>query len=365
MKYEQEIFIGNKKIHINSPVYFIADIAANHDNDIKKAKNLICLAAEAGADAVKFQHFKAETIVSDFGFKELGSRLSHQSKWKKSVYDIYKEASLNIAWTKVLKETCEKAGIGFLTSPYSISLVNEVDQFISAYKIGSGDITFLKIIDYISKKNKPVILSTGASTMTDVKRAVDTILRNNKNIVLLQCNTNYTASNENFKYINLKVLSTFKLIYPGMILGLSDHTHGFATVLGAIALGAKVIEKHFTDDNNLSGPDHLFSMNPITWKEMVKNSRRLEMAMGDGNKDIEGNEKETLVLQRRCLRAARSLTSQTVLTSNDVTALRPAPKFSYEPFRLSELIGKKILVSKVKGEAIFEKDIVRDDNDQR
>ena len=158
----------------DAPTYFIADIAANHDGDLEKAKELIYLCAEAGSNAAKFQHFTAETIVSDYGFKSLGNQQSHQSKWKKNVFDVYQDASLNQDWTPILKETCDKAGITFLTSPYSYELVDKVDSYLSAYKIGSGDITWLGIVDYIASKNKPVLLATGASNMYEVDMAMST-----------------------------------------------------------------------------------------------------------------------------------------------------------------------------------------------
>lgn len=355
--YNQEIQINNSKISLNDPTYFIADIAANHDDDIERAKDLIWSAAEAGADAAKFQHFTANTIVSDYGFKALGGKSSHQSTWKKSVYETYEDASINLNWTDILVETCEKANIDFFTSPYSIALVDEVDPVVPAYKIGSGDITFEEIVDYISQKNKPVLLASGASTMHDVECAVNTILNHNKDIVLMQCNTNYTGSLENFHHINLNVINSFKEKYPGMILGLSDHTPGDTTVLGAIALGARVIEKHYTDDNNREGPDHGFSMNPITWKDMVDRSREMEAAMGNGIKVIEENEKESVVLQRRSLRLKSDLPEGHIISENDIEALRPAPEGSFTPYQKNEIIGKKLNKAKNNGDAVFMSDI--------
>ena len=157
--------IGENKIGFDAPLYFIADVAANHDGDLERAKDLIYLSAEAGADAAKFQHFTANTIVSDLGFKSLGGQQSHQSKWKKSVFDVYQDASINQDWTPILKETCDKAGITFFTSPYSFDLVDAVDSFVPAYKIGSGDITWLENIEYIASKKKPIILATGGSNL--------------------------------------------------------------------------------------------------------------------------------------------------------------------------------------------------------
>ena len=250
--------VQGKKIGTNHPTYFIADIAANHDKDIERAKDLIYLAAEAGADADKFQNFKAETIVSDHGFKSLSSQQSHQAKWKGSVFDVYKSASVNLDWTETLKETCEKAGIPFFTTPYALDLVDYIDSYVPAYKIGSGDITWLEMIQHIASKQKPYFLATGAATADEVHRAVCAALAINSQLAIMQCNTNYTGSLENFKYIQLNVLKTYRAMYPDMVLGLSDHTPGHATVLGAVALGARMIEKHFTDDINREGPDHAF-----------------------------------------------------------------------------------------------------------
>ena len=171
-----QLKIDNRIINNSSQTYFIADIAANHDGDLERAKDLIYLSAEAGADAAKFQHFKAETIVSDKGFKLLGKQLSHQSSWKKSVYEVYEDASLNMDWTPIFKKTCDKAGISFFTSPYDLDIVDQVDKYLQAYKIGSGDITWIEIIEHIAKKNKPVIIASGASSLVDVERAVEKVL---------------------------------------------------------------------------------------------------------------------------------------------------------------------------------------------
>ena len=167
-----EMHIDGKAIGEDHPTYFIADIAANHDGDLERAKELIYLAKQAGADAAKFQHFRASTIVSDAGFRALGGQQSHQSSWQKSVFEVYREASVSTDWTEALKETCDKAGITFFTSPYDFSLADHIDPYVPAYKIGSGDITWLEMIRHIASKGKPYILATGASTMDDVLRAV-------------------------------------------------------------------------------------------------------------------------------------------------------------------------------------------------
>jgi len=339
---EPVLEIQGKKIGPHSPSYFIADIAANHDGDLERAKTLIHLAAEAGAQAAKFQHFKAETIVSDHGFRNLGGQQSHQAKWKKSVFEVYRDASVSLDWTGTLKETCDKAGIAFITSPYAVDLVDHIDPYVPAYKIGSGDITWIEMIEYIASKQKPYVMATGASTLEDVKRAVSAGLAINPKLCLMQCNTNYTASLENFKYIQLNVLKTYRAIYPELVLGLSDHTPGHATVLGAVALGARMIEKHFTDNVSRVGPDHAFSMTPQNWREMVDRTRELENALGTGVKQIEENERETVVLQRRAVRVNCNLATDAVLTKKHLTVLRPCPSDGVPPYCLDQLIGKRV-----------------------
>ena len=334
--------INQNTISNNSNTYFIADIAANFDGDIERAKDLIYLAAEAGADAAKFQNFLAKTIVSDQAFKAIGSQLSHQSEWKDSVYDVYDKASLPILWTETLRDTCADAGIDYMTTPYDLSLIPILSEYVSAWKIGSGDITWHEMIRTLSLEDKPLLIATGASNMDEVKLAMDIALENKKDVVLMQCNTNYTASLENFKYIELNVLKEYRRIYPDIILGLSDHTPGHSTVLGSIALGAKVIEKHFTDDNERKGPDHKFSMNPESWRSMVDRSRELEYALGTGVKKIMDNEKESVIVQRRGLCASHDLKEGCIITSDDLVALRPCASNGIEPYKENQIIGKKI-----------------------
>lgn len=332
--------IGARRVGEGAPTYFIADIAANHDGSLDRAVELIHLAARAGADAAKFQHFQAETIVSDHGFRSLGAQQSHQAKWKKSVFEVYREASVPLGWTPRLVAACKEAGIDFFTSPYSLELVDAVDEYVPAYKIGSGDITWLEIIDHIAKKGKPCLLATGASTMLDVQRAVDAALASNSQVGLMQCNTNYTASLENLKYVQLNVLRTYRAMYPDMVLGLSDHTPGHATVLGAVALGARLVEKHFTDDTSRTGPDHAFSMDPVTWREMVLRTRELESALGSGVKNVEENEQETVVLQRRAIRLVVDIAAGTRLSRGHLTVLRPCPAGALAPYDIEAVVGR-------------------------
>ena len=334
--------IGNRELGPQSPTYFIADVAANHDGVLDKALELMTLAKDAGADAAKFQHFRADHIVSDKGFRELGTQQSHQSSWSKSVYEVYRDASLPWEWTKPLADHAQSIGIDFFTSPYDLEAIDFVDEFVPAYKVGSGDITWLEAIDHMASKGKPVLLATGASTLEEVQRAVATVARHGVPYSVMQCNTNYTGVVENLRHIHLNVLNTYREEFPEAILGLSDHTHGDVTVLGAVAMGARVVEKHFTDDVTHEGPDHHFSMTPATWSDMVERTRELEAALGSGDKVIADNEQETVVIQRRGLRFARDMSAGEVIQASDLVALRPATPGIITPDAVDSVVGKTL-----------------------
>jgi sialic acid synthase SpsE len=347
-----DIQIGSHRLGKNYPTYFIADISANHDGDLERAKHLIHLAKESGADAAKFQNFRAPEIVSDFGFKNLGTQVSHQATWQRSVFEIYQDASIPFKWTPILKEECDQEGIDYFSSPYDFDAIDMLDPYVPAYKIGSGDITWLEALERIAGKGKPVFLATGASTIGEVQQAVRTILAINPQLILMQCNTNYTASPENYDHIHLNVLKTYQIMFPEVILGLSDHTFSSATVLGAVAIGARVVEKHFTDDNNRIGPDHPFSMTPESWRDMVERTRELEKALGSGDKFVAQNERETVVVQRRCLRAARDLKCGETITRDMIDVLRPAEDGAIMPFEVDSVVGTRVLVDIPKGKEL-------------
>ncbi len=338
----KEIAIGRHVIGLDHPTYFVADVAANHDGDLGRARDLIHQCAEAGANAAKFQNFSAKTIVSDYGFKAMQGQQSHQAKWAKSVFEVYQDASIPVDWTKELEAECAKAGIDYFTAPYDLGMIAELSKHVCAWKLGSGDITWHENIEAMAADNKPLLIATGAATADEVRRAVAAARKHTDEIVLMQCNTNYTASLENFKYIALNVLKAYAREYPGMILGLSDHTPGHATVLGAVALGARVIEKHFTDDVNGEGPDHAFSMDPVTWKDMVDRTRELELALGPEEKTVMENERDTVVIQRRAIRSNKALKRGNAVTVADLTFLRPCPADALAPYQAAEIIGKTL-----------------------
>lgn len=353
----KHIVLGETEVGLDKKPYFIADIASNHDGDIKRAFKLIELAKESGADAAKFQNFKAKKIVSSKGFSSLGKRISHQASWKKPVFEVYTEASVADEWSPLLKAKCDEVGIEYCTSPYDFASVDWADNYVRYYKIGSGDITWTEILEHIASKGKPVCLATGAASAEEVNRAVCAIRKINKDLVLMQCNTNYTSDPENYKFINLNVLKKYAALYPDVVLGLSDHTKGHVAVLGAIALGARVIEKHFTDDDRRDGPDHKFATTPSEWKNMVEDSNKLFSALGDGVKRIEENEQETSLVQKRGLYAVRKIEPGHIIEQSDLEPLRPRSDNGFEPWEKDYLIGRRVVRFVNEGEMLLREDL--------
>lgn len=357
MRWQAEVQLGDSRVSATDPTYFIADIAANHDGDLERAKALIWRAKEAGADCAKFQHFVADKIVSGVGFEKLGSQVAHQASWTRSVVEVYDAYHTRRDWTEALVETCRAAGIDYMTTPYDMEALETQAPHMSAIKVGSGDITWHGMIQACAKLDKPVLLATGAATMADTEEAVEAVLAHSRKIVLMQCNTNYSGSEDNFRHVNLRVLQTFAIHWPGMPLGLSDHTPDHEAVLGAVALGARVIEKHFTDDNAREGPDHAFALNPRTWRAMVDATRRLEAALGTGVKVVEANEAQTVVVQRRAIRLKGDRPAGHRLTPDDLEFLRPCPPDALDPRRIDQVIGRELTTAKALGDTLAWSDL--------
>lgn len=358
LKQAPALRVQGRAIGLSEPTYFIADIAANHDGSLDCAKELISLAKAAGAEAAKFQHFRADKIVSKLGFESAG-QVSHQAKWKKSVYQAYVDASVPWEWTEELRRHCDRENIHFFSAPYDIETIDMLDRWMPAYKVGSGDITWHAALERMAGKKKPIFLATGASEMAEVEAAVAVIERANPSVELcvMQCNTNYTGSLENFRHIHLNVLKSYARYFPKAVLGLSDHTPGHATVLGAVALGARAVEKHFTYSRKADGPDHPFSMEPADWREMVERTRELEAALGSESKKVQDNERETVLIQRRCCRAARDLAVGEALKPEDIALLRPAQAGCPTPPEAQALVGKRLKAALPKGGAIVWEDL--------
>lgn len=347
-----DFLIGTRAVGSTQPTYFIADIAANHDGSLDRALHLMTLARDAGADCAKFQHFRAEHIVSDYGFRSLGSQQGHQASWERSVFEVYSDASLPWEWTEPLAAHGRAIGIEFMSAPYDLEAVEHLNPLVNAFKVGSGDVNWLEELRLIASYGKPVLLATGAASLEDVDRAVAVLREAGVPFSVMQCNTNYTGSIENIHHLNLMVLRQYAERYPDSLLGLSDHTPGDVSVLGAVALGARIVEKHFTDDTSRTGPDHGFSMDPVTWRTMVDRTRLLEKALGTGLKQVEDNELTTVVLQRRCVRAARELAAGTVLSRSDLVVLRPAPVEAVPAHQVEDLVGRTLVRALVEGEDV-------------
>lgn len=320
------IRIGDRWVGPGHPTYVIAEVGSNFDGDLDQAKYLADLAKECGADATKFQSFRAAEIVSRTGFRV---KCSFQANWDRPVYDVYRAAEFPRPWHRELADHCRNIGIDFLSSPYdreAVDLLCELD--VPALKIGSGDITHFELLRYLAHTGKPLVLGTGASTLGEVEEAVD-LLRGegNDQIILLQCITQYPSP---IDQANIRAMQTLAQAFD-LPVGYSDHSLGITVPLGAVALGACVIEKHFTFDKTRRGPDHPHALDVPEMTEMVRQIRLLEQALGSPVKRVEPCESETVVLQRRCLFAARDIRAGEVIAAEDVIALRPMigipPKF--------------------------------------
>lgn len=340
--------IGNRLVGEGQPALIIADLGGNFDGSLDKAKKLAKLVKEAGADVVKIQSFKAGKIVSASGFASMKLRGVHGS-WGKPVDEVFKAAEFPREWHKEFFDYCNDIGILVSSSPWDYEAVDIMDEAdVPFYKIGSGDITWLEMLEYIAKKGKPVILATGASTLAEVDEAVSVIERaGNRDLALLQCITNYPSKIES---ANIRVLDTYATAFDGIVTGYSDHTLTDTVVLGAVARGAKVIEKHFTDDKRNAGPDHPHSMEPDQFADMVVRIRDMEKALGSSRKEVVAEESETVIVQRRGLYASQFIRKGEVI-GNRIIELRPAlgiyPKYKEQVAKLRA--DKDIR----EGEAIF------------
>lgn len=351
-KFPAVIKIGSRLVGQGQPCLIIADIGANFDGDLGKAKKLALAVRDAGGDIVKIQSFLANKIVSGKGFASMKLKGVHGS-WGRPVDEIFKEAEFPREWHKELADYCQSIGIAFSSSPWDFEAVDLLEEIgVDFYKIGSGDITWLEMLEYIARKNKPMILATGASALAEVDEAVNTIVATgNRDLILLQCITNYPSKIES---ANLNVLKTYKEAFD-VIIGYSDHSPGDTVVLGAVALGAKVIEKHFTLNKEDIGPDHPHSMNPEEFAKMVKNVRNLERALGTGKKEVVEEEAETVIVQRRSLYAKNAIRQGEAIKREDIIELRPA--LGILPKHKPLIIGKKAGRNIEAGELLKQEDI--------
>jgi len=312
---------------ISNHCFIIAEAGVNHNGDIRLAHKLVDAAKEAGADAVKFQTFKAENVVSKLADKAEYQKETTNSK--ESQYEMIKKLELSFEDFVKIKDYCDKKDIIFLSTPFDYESVGFLESLVPLYKIGSGEITNLPFLEYVAKKGKPMILSTGMSTLGEVEEAVKTIINVTSSLplTLLHCVSNYPAKYED---VNLKAMLTLKEVFE-LPVGYSDHTLGIEIAIAAVALGAKVIEKHFTLDRGLPGPDHKASLEPDELKKMVKAIRNVEKALGSGIKKPAQSELKVMKVARRSLVAARDIRAGEVIKESDILIKRPGtgilPKF--------------------------------------
>lgn len=350
--FAKTIRIGRRVVGAEHPTLIIADIGANFDGDLEKAKSLARAVKDSGGDVVKIQSFLAKKIVSGSGFASMKLKGVHGS-WGRPVDEVFKDAEFPRKWHKEFFSYCKKIGIMASSSPWDFEAVDLLEECgVDFYKIGSGDITWLEFVEYIAKKGKPVILATGASTLAEVDEAVRVIEgTGNRNLILLQCITNYPSK---IKSANLNVVKTYQTAF-GVITGYSDHSPGDTVVLGSTALGGKVIEKHFTLDKTAQGPDHPHSMEPKEFETMVRRVREMENALGSSSKGVVAEESETVIVQRRGLTVAKTLKKGDTLKKTDIIALRPA--LGIYPKYKEVIIGKKLKKNLRAGDPIHWEDI--------
>lgn len=319
--FEKEIKFRDRLVGSNHPAYIIAEIGANFDGNLEKAMQLCLAAKNAGADCAKFQSFISEKIVSAKGFEKMTLKGVHGT-WGRPVSEVFKDAEFPREWHKIISDYCKSIDIHFSTSPYdfeAVDLCMELD--VPFIKIGSGEITWLEMIKKIASTQKPIILATGDATLSEIDDAIRTIeATGNKQVILLQCITNYPSMIES---ANINVLKTYQNAFD-ILTGYSDHSKGDVVILGSIALGGCVVEKHFTINKNDIGPDHPHSMDVEEMSNMVKNIRNLELAMGSTRKFVVEEEQETVFVQRRGLYANRDINAGEEIREEDIVALRPA-----------------------------------------
>ena len=329
----KKIKIENKVIGEGELTFIIAEAGVNHNGDIELAKRLVDIASECGVDAIKFQTFKAEKVVTkdtpkaEYQIKNTGTN--------ESQYEMVKKLELSEDEFIELYKYTKKKGLIFLSTPFDFESADFLDEIVPAFKISSTDLTNLPFLEYIAEKGKPIILSTGMGTLGEIEEAVNTIREINDDLILLHCVTNYPAS---FESLNLRAIKTLKEAFK-LPVGYSDHSLGIYAPIAAVALGAVVIEKHFTLDKNLPGPDHKASLNPEELKEMVNAIRLIEKALGDGIKRPTPEEEEIKKVARRSLVANVDIPKGTVIKKEMIAIKRPGT--GIEPKYLNVVIGKR------------------------
>ena len=321
---------------MSNRVFIIAEAGVNHNGDINLAKKLIDVAAKAGADAVKFQTFKAQNLVS-----KNAQKASYQKKTtdkKESQFEMIKKLELDENTHKELIAYCKQKDITFLSTPFDSDSIKLLDELgLSTFKIPSGEITNLPYLRQIGGLNKKIILSTGMANLGEVEAAIEALVKSGtkrENISLLHANTQYPTPMED---VNLKAMITLKNAF-GLEVGYSDHTLGIEVDIAAVAMGAKIIEKHFTLDKSLPGPDHKASLEPDELAAMVGAIRNIELAFGDGLKHFSKSESENIKIARKSIVAKRDIKKGEIFSEQNICVKRPGDGIN--PMRWDEVIGQ-------------------------
>lgn len=315
-------------------VFIIAEAGVNHNGDINNAKKLIIKAKEAGADAVKFQTFKSDKVISKFAQK--AEYQKETTGEKETQLEMVKKLELSYENFSELKKYCEEIGIVFMSTAFDFDSIDFLNSLkLKKWKIPSGEITNLPYLIKIAKIGKPIILSTGMSTMKDIENAIMALKENGSGaITVLHCTTEYPAP---FNEVNLNAMNTIKKEF-NVPIGYSDHTKGIEIPIAAVAMGATVIEKHFTLDRNMEGPDHKASLEPNELKAMVSAIRNVEVALGDGDKKPTESEKKNIAIARKSIIAKQKIRKGEVFTEENLTVKRPGNGIS--PMKWFEVIGR-------------------------
>lgn len=328
------------------PVFIIAEAGVNHNGSLEMALQLVDKAVEIGADCVKFQTFRAEQIVTASSPK--ASYQLEVTDRQESQFEMLKKLELDMSAFKTIKEYCDKKGIRFLSTPYNpedADLLNAIG--VDGFKIASGQLVETPFLKYVAKFGKQMIVSTGMADMNEVREAVEAMRSTgNNDIVILQCNTDYPSKIED---TNIRAMLTMR-DELNVRVGYSDHVPNNYACYAAVALGAEMIEKHFTLDNNLPGPDHSSSLEPEAFRELIEGIRSVEKCLGTGIKTPSESEKKNTFGMRRSLVARTDLKKGTILRAEDFGFKRPANGLS--PKMLETVIGKELLVDLKKDEAI-------------
>jgi len=348
---EKYIQIGNRKIGTGRPVFIIAEAGVNHNGNLKLAKKMVDSAKSSGADAIKFQTFKAEKMATPDAPK---ARYQESAVSSESQFEMLKSLELSEFDFVKLFNYCKKKKIIFLSTPFDADSAEFLYKLsVPIFKISSGELTNTLLLLQIAKYGKPIILSTGMATMQEVKDAVRMIYSTgNKKLILLHCTSNYPAR---FVDLNLKAIKTLRKAF-NIPVGYSDHTEGMHAAIYAIAMGACVIEKHFTLNRNFHGPDHKFSLEPKKLFEMIKNIRDIEKVIGNGIKIPAKSEDEIKKAARKSIVADTDIRKGVRLTEDMVAFKRPGT--GIEPKYLNRIIGRRLKFN-IEKDRVFTWDLIR------